>query len=205
MATCRGSGPPLARCNQPTPSLNLEEDSADSEVDWEAVSGWGSRSDDRAEEDSYSHRSASSKGNSRTAAPGGAPPREEPSRAVLNFLHFADRLLSRFYHCAVRRFTFFLIGRLLSETKEKELYGYTARTCPQVARRKRHSKAFGRAKRALPRKTAHSSYRWGYFVNYCRRLGIPVGDPTCPEYSEASQHFGQDAGPTDESDSAVEA
>ena len=180
MAACRSGGPPLARCDRPTSSLNLEEDSADSEVDWEAVSGWDSRSDSRAEEDSCGCSSASW----RKASP------RAYSRAAINLVRLADRLLSGFYHCAVRRLLFFAAGQLCQETSEKERHGRTAKDCPQIARRARHAKAFAKARKALPRRNEHPSFRWGYHVKYARRRGITLRD---------------NAVATEESDSAAEA
>ena len=190
MATCCSSGPPLASCDRPTPLLNLEEDSADSEVDWEAVSGWDSRSDSRAEEDSCGRSSTSSRRDPQGAAPGGAPPPRAPSRAAINLVHLADHLLSRFYQCAVRRTAFHAAGQLCEETALKELYGRTPKDCPQVAHRAGYGKAFARARKALPAKKAYPRFKWGYFVKYARRLGITLGG---------------DAGPMEEPDATAEA
>ena len=189
-AACRSSGPPTARCDRPPSSLDLEEDSADSEVDWEAVSSLDGHSYSRAEEDSCGYSSASHSRDSRGAAPEGAPQPEGLSRAVSNLLHFADRLLDSFYLCAVRRFAFYATGVLLAETKEKErLRGLTARNCPQIARRKRHGRAWAQWKRNLPGKKAFPRFRWGYLVKYARRLGLKNT---------------YDAGATEEHDSAAE-
>ena len=190
LAACRSSGPQSARCDRPTSSWNLEEDSADSEVDWEAVSGWDSRSESRAEEDSCGRSSASTRRDPPEAAPEGAPPTEDPSRVAFKLLHFADRLLSKFYLCAVWRFRFYATGQLCQQTAEKELYGYTAKSCPQIAHRKRYGRALNLAKRRLPKKDSYDRFRWGWLVKYKRRLGIV----TC-----------EDARSADESGAAAEA